>query len=142
MNLQEANQGGTVYDLIADLAKSNSFNWRAGHTNAVKIIVIMIVNKNQNYQAKTCASSQATVFESVFYSLHTVAAWACLTSIAWIYYDQMATWNNSSWYSEAILIQWNDTFYKPFGLNDKQRYAAHARITRLFYRSTVSCPVV
>ena len=32
-------------------------------------------------------SSQATVFESVFYSLHTVAAWACLTSIAWIYYD-------------------------------------------------------
>ena len=31
----------------------------------------------------------------------------------------MATWNNSSWYSEAILIQWNDTFYKPFGLNDK-----------------------
>ena len=56
--------------------------------------------------------------------------------------NQMATWNSSSWYSEAILVQWNDTFYKPFGLNDKQRYAAHAQISRLFYRPTVSCPVV
>ena len=33
------------------------------------------------------SSSQAMVFESVFYSLHTVAAWACLTLIARIYYD-------------------------------------------------------
>ena len=43
----------------------------------------------------------------------------------------MATWNNSSWYSEAILIQWNDTFYKPFGLIDKQRYATHARLSSI-----------
>ena len=56
--------------------------------------------------------------------------------------NQMATWNNSSRYSEAILIQWNDTFYKPFGQNEKQRYAAHARTSRLFYRLAVSCPVV
>ena len=55
--------------------------------------------------------------------------------------NQMATWNNSSWYSEAILIQWNDTFYKPFGLNDKdmrhmREYQGHLN------RSAVSCPVV
>ena len=36
--------------------------------------------------------------------------------------NQIACWQNSSWYSEATLIQWNDTFYKSFGLNDKRRY--------------------
>ena len=58
-------------------------------------------------------------------SFHTVAASAWLTSIAWIHYDVIwpigsLFWRNSSGYSEATLIQWNDTFYKSFGLNVKQ----------------------
>ena len=36
--------------------------------------------------------------------------------------NQIAFWQNVSWYSEATLIQWNYTFYKSFGLNDKQKY--------------------
>ena len=36
--------------------------------------------------------------------------------------DQIAFWQNLSGYAEATLVQWNDTFYKSFGLNDKQRY--------------------
>ena len=53
----------------------------------------------------------ATVFESIFYSLHTVAVWPHST-------NHIAFWQNSSRHSEATLIQWNDTFYKSFGLAD------------------------
>ena len=56
--------------------------------------------------------------------------------------NQMATCNNSSWYSGAILIQWNDTFYKPFGLNDKQRYAAHMREYQGYLSLNSQLPVV
>ena len=83
---RQADRRRTKWSLCAAILHRRHKNWCFGNRYKTPRIRASYLNcKIKMPWIK--ASSQATVFESVFYSLHTVAAWACLTSIAWIYYD-------------------------------------------------------
>ena len=78
-------------------ARGPGFDSRHRHLNFQRLVISCfqveiwlkdhLIDVNPQNNQPTKSSSQAAVFEFVFYSLHTVTACACLTSITWIYYD-------------------------------------------------------